>query len=142
MKFSIAEALSIAQKAHEGQKDKAGQPYLRHLMRVMERVRSEEEKIVAVLHDLLEDTAYTAEELQAEGCSSHLIEAIRALTKQKGESYSDFVMRAAQNPLARSVKLADLEDNLDLRRLQQVEGKDLERINKYLKAYHFLKGIE
>jgi len=141
MPFSIAQALKIAQEAHAGQTDKAGQPYLRHLMRVMERVRSEEEKIVALLHDLLEDTPFTAEKLLSAGCPAHLVEAVRALTKKEGEAYADFIARAAQTPLARHVKLADLEDNLDLRRLPQLEHKDLERINKYLKAYHFLKTV-
>ncbi len=136
--FDLTTAIKIAQKAHAEQVDKSGTPYIVHLISVMNRCRTEDEKIVAILHDLLEDTPWTAQDLRHENCPERIIEAIIALSKIEGESYQNFIQRVANNPIAQKVKLADLEDNLDVRRLGKLNEKDFQRINKYLKAYHYL----
>lgn len=139
---NLERAVAIAVKAHQGQKDKYGAPYILHPLRVMARVSSDTEKIVAILHDVVEDTDWTFQQLRKEGFSDEVIRALDCVTKREGEPYEDFVKRSAGNPLARRVKLADLEDNMDIRRLNSVEAKDLERLNKYLKAWRELRGDE
>ena len=131
-------AVKIAVEAHKGQKDKYGAPYSLHPLRVMVRVNSEEEKIVAILHDVVEDTDWTFDDLRKEGFSAEIIDALDCVTKREGEAYEDFVNRSATNSLARRVKLADLEDNMDIRRLETVTPKDMERLNKYLRAWRYL----
>lgn len=134
----LERAVQIAAQAHAGQRDKYGAPYLLHPLRVMDRVRSLPEKIVAVLHDVVEDTSWTFDDLRSEGFPEDQIAALDCLTKRDGEEYPAFVQRSASNPLARRVKLADLEDNMDLRRMGTVAEKDLPRLNKYLKAWREL----
>jgi (p)ppGpp synthase/HD superfamily hydrolase len=136
---TIEDAIALAVTAHKGQRDKSGQPYILHPLRVMFRLESEDARIVAILHDTLEDTDVTSENLRELGYGEHIITALEHLTKQKGESYETFVNRAAQNPLAKQVKLADLEDNMDVRRLSSVSPKDAERLAKYCKAWNQLK---
>jgi (p)ppGpp synthase/HD superfamily hydrolase len=131
-------AIQIAVKAHAGQKDKNGQPYILHPIRVMERVRLPKDKIVAILHDVVEDTPWTPDQLRAEGFSQEILDALDCVTKREGEEYSAFVARSASNPIALRVKLADLEDNMDVRRLPDVKPKDWERLDKYLTAYKSL----
>ena len=101
-----------------------------------------EEKTVAMLHDLLEDTAYTEDDLREEGFPAEIIEAVVCLTKTEGEEYADYVERVCQNKLAARVKLADLKDNMDITRLEKVTDKDFERLKKYHKAYKYLKSLE
>jgi (p)ppGpp synthase/HD superfamily hydrolase len=96
---------------------------------------------VALLHDTIEDTSVTPEYLLEQGFSQDIVDAILSVTKREGESYEDFVKRAAQNPIGRVVKLHDLEDNLDVLRLSEVKSEDAQRLTKYLKAYHFLLGL-
>lgn len=139
MKNNLLEkALAIATKAHEGQKDKAGAPYIFHPVRVSNRCRTDEEKIVTLLHDVIEDTNVTASYLLAEGFPSTIVEAILSVTRNENESYDDFILRSKQNPIGRQVKIHDLEDNMDITRLNQLTEKDLERLNKYLKSYRVL----
>lgn len=133
-------AIRIAVEAHAGQKDKNGQPYILHPLRVMARVLTDEEKIVAVLHDVLEDTPWTADQLQDRGFPSHILQALECVTKRTGEAYDDFITRSASNPIAIRVKIADLEDNMDLRRLPRITPKDQERLSKYLAAHHRLSA--
>jgi (p)ppGpp synthase/HD superfamily hydrolase len=134
-------ALNIAVKAHAGQIQRNGQPYIFHPLRVMARVETEDEKIVAVLHDVVEDTAWTFPQLAEAGFPPHLIAALDCVTKREGEDYSAFVERSASNPIALRVKLADLEDNMDVRRLPEVTEKDRQNLNKYLTAYRHLKTL-
>lgn len=134
-------ALKIATEAHSGQTERNGQPYIGHPRRVMERVATEDEKIVALLHDVVEDTAWTFEQLTKAGFPEHIIAALDCVTKREGEDYSAFVERSASDPIAHRVKLADLEDNMDVRRLTEVTEKDRERLNKYLRAYRYLKEL-
>jgi (p)ppGpp synthase/HD superfamily hydrolase len=134
----LEKAIKIAVEAHQGQTDRYGAPYILHPTRVMARLQTTSEKIVGILHDVVEDTDWTFEKLSAEGYSDVLVEAIKAVTKQEGEEYEAFVRRSAANPLAKKIKLADLEDNMDLRRMPEVTEKDLSRLQKYVKAWHFL----
>ena len=138
----LEKAVSIAVEAHHGQKDKTGAPYIFHPLRVMARVHSDAEKIVAVLHDVVEDTDWTFDRLRKEGFSAEVIQAIDCVTKREGEPYEDFVKRSAANPLARRVKMGDLEDNMDIRRLKSVTPKDAARLNKYLRAWRSLHRYE
>lgn len=134
----LEKALVIATKAHEGQKDKTGSPYILHPIRVSNRCLTDEEKIVALLHDVIEDTNVSASDLLASGFPRNIVEAVLSVTRNEGESYEDFVIRSKQNPIGRQVKLHDLEDNMDITRLRQLTEKDLERLNKYLTAYRVL----
>jgi (p)ppGpp synthase/HD superfamily hydrolase len=131
---TLGRAIAIAAQAHQEQRDKAGAPYILHPLRMMAQLRSEPEMIVAVLHDLIEDTPWTLEQLRAEGFSEDMLTAIDCLTRRDDESYEAFIERAGGNQLARRVKLADLEDNMDLRRVAEVADKDLERLRKYHRA--------
>ena len=124
----------LAAKGHMGQLDKGGHPYILHPTRVMLQCRTTEEKTVAMLHDLLEDTTYTAEDLKQEGFTEEVIAAVVCLTKTEGEDYTVYVERICQNPLAARVKLADLTDNMDLNRLPGLTPKDFQRLEKYLRA--------
>jgi (p)ppGpp synthase/HD superfamily hydrolase len=136
MKPSLLDtAIQIAAEAHAGQKQKNGQPYILHPLRVMARVHGEDEKIVAVLHDVIEDTPWTAEQLQHHGFPPHILKALDCVTKRDGEAYHDFITRSAADPIATAVKIAGLEDNMDVRRLPEITTKDHERLDKYLTAY-------
>ncbi len=134
----LEKAIGIAVEAHRGQKDRYGAPYILHPLRVMGRVETTAEKTIAILHDVAEDTHWTFEELKREGFPDAILTALRCLTKQEGESYEDFVKRSASNSLARRVKLADLEDNMDLRRMPKLNEEDQPRLRKYVQAWVYL----
>jgi len=135
---SLEEAIILAANAHRGQKDKAGAPYILHPLRLMMQMKSETERIAAVLHDLIEDTACSLEELSKAGYSQEILDALDCLTRRHDETYSAFIDRVKENPLAVKVKLADLEDNLNIKRLKTIAEKDLLRLNRYLKAWQSL----
>ena len=138
---TLQRALEIATQAHQGQFDKAGRDYIGHPLRVMEMGKTEEEKIVGVLHDVIEDTDWTFEKLAEEGFSDEVIAALRRVTKiSENENYDDFIDRVKKNPLAVAVKINDLTDNMDIRRLPYLSDKDVKRLKKYLKAYKRLTG--
>ena len=131
-------ALSIAMEAHRGQFDKAGIDYIEHPIFVASQVDSEEEKAVALLHDVIEDSSVTAEELLNAGLPETVVTAVQILSKKKGQDYQTYLENVKSNPLARIVKLADLKHNSDLSRLSSVTDKDLERLEKYKKAIDYL----
>ena len=131
-------ALSIAKKAHKGQYDKAGVDYIEHPLFVASLVDTQEEKAVALLHDVLEDSPYTAEELILAGLPETVVTAVQVLTKKKGQDYQQYLELVKSNPIARCVKLADLKHNSDLSRLATITEKDLERFEKYKKAIDYL----
>lgn len=132
-------SIEIATKAHEGAFDKYGAPYINHVTRVMNMGTTENEKIVGILHDVIEDTHWTFEELEKEGFSKEVIDALKCVTKtSEDENYEEFINRVKINPLAVKVKLNDLRDNLDVKRMPEVLETDLKRINKYLRAYNEL----
>lgn len=138
---TLQRAIEIATEAHKGQFDKAGKDYIGHPLRVMEMGKTEEEKIAGVLHDLVEDTPWTFEALEAEGFSQEIIVALKCVTKlSENENYDDFIERVKKNPLATAVKINDLTDNMDIRRLPYLSDKDIKRLKKYLKAYKKLIG--
>ena len=135
----IERALSIALEAHRGQTDKYGQPYVLHPLRLMQRFRDPELQTIAILHDVVEDSDWTLEQLQDAGFVDRVVGAVDALTRRDEESYEDLIDRAAANSLARQVKLADLEDNMDIRRMKTIADSDRERLNRYRRAYEKLE---
>lgn len=131
-------ALELAVEKHKNQTDKAGNPYILHPLHVMENVNSKEGKIVAILHDIIEDTDITEDYLFKIGLSKRIVDAVVALTRSEDMDYQEYIKNLSSNPLAKEVKLADLEHNMDLKRLPTLEEKDLERNRKYQIAYHYL----
>jgi hypothetical protein len=138
---TIEKALQIAAKAHEGQKDKEGLPYILHPLRAMMSVQGEEAMIVAVLHDVIEDTPVTADDLRQAGFGEEVVAAVLCVTHKQEEPYADYVVRCRGNEIARRVKLADLADNWRLDRVllrpQRLEA-DVARLRKYALSYKFL----
>lgn len=134
----IEDAIALAVQAHRGQKDRAGAPYILHPLRMMFRVETDAEKMAAVLHDVVEDTDWTLDGLRAEGFPEDVVAAVDHLTRREDESYEEFVRRAAAHPVARRVKIADLEDNMDVRRTGTVTEKDVERLTRYVRAWRSL----
>lgn len=132
-------AVALAAAAHQSQFDRAGEPYIFHPLRLMSRASTPEERIVAVLHDVVEDTSWTLEKLSDEGFSDSTLAALDALTKREGETYEAFIDRVLANPLASRVKRLDLEDNLNAARLPSFGPRDAERIDKYIRAYRRLR---
>jgi (p)ppGpp synthase/HD superfamily hydrolase len=139
---TLERAIAIAAEAHAGQIDKAGAPYVLHPLRMMLRMSSIDERIVAALHDVCEDCpGWTFDRLRREGFREHIIEALQSVTKRDGEEYEDFVRRAAANPIGRGVKLADLIDNSDLSRIAAPSERDLQRIEKYRRAIDLISRL-
>ena len=138
----LHKAIKIATKAHKGQTDKYHAPYISHVMRVMDYGKSLDEKIVGVLHDVVEDCPdYNIEYLREQDFPEHILFAIQCLTRypEEVEPYEEFIKRTEKSPLAVAVKMNDLRDNMDLRRInRELTKKDLIRLNKYLKAYRYL----
>jgi hypothetical protein len=138
---TIEKALQIAAKAHEGQVDKEGLPYILHPLRVMAGVEGPEAQIVALLHDVIEDTPVTADDLRREGFGEAIIASVLCVTHHRDEPYADYVVRCKGNEVAWRVKLADLEDNSRLSRtilrLDRIEH-DLARIRRYVLSYKYL----
>ncbi len=136
----LEKALSIALEAHEGQVDKAGKPYILHPLRLMMSLEDEVEMIAALLHDVIEDSDVTNEDLKKAGIPDEAIEIIGYLTKQKNESYEDFIKRISTHKTASKVKLKDIEDNMNISRLETLGQKDLERIEKYHRSLKLLNS--
>jgi (p)ppGpp synthase/HD superfamily hydrolase len=137
---SLERAIAIAVEAHAGQVDKAGTPYILHPLRVMLSLHTNDERIVGVLHDVCEDCpGWDFERLRREGFSEMIIVALASVTKIEGESYEDFVLRAARNPIGRNVKKADLMDNSDISRIAKPTARDHERLAKYARALALLR---
>jgi hypothetical protein len=140
---TLERAIEIAARRHAGQTDKQGLPYILHPLRVMQRVQGDVARMVAVLHDTIEDTGLTADELRAEGFSEEVVAGVVAVTHTKGESYADYVVRCSRSDAARQAKLGDLEDNCRLDRSilrpDRLE-RDFQRIQRYFLSYKFLTG--
>jgi len=134
----LEKALAIALKAHKGQVDKSGQPYILHPIRMMIQLQETKAKVVALLHDVIEDSDITPNKLRREGFDSEIIEAVVCLTKKTKEDYIEYIWRVKKNHLARIVKLADLKDNLDASRLKHILPEDCQRMERYLKAIELL----
>jgi GTP pyrophosphokinase len=137
----IEKAMQVALNAHKSQTDKAGEAYIKHPIRVMRDVENEEEKVVALLHDVVEDSTVSFEDLERR-FSDRIVDAVRAMTKKDDESYSEFIERAKENEISREVKKADIRDNLDLSRLDEVTEEDLQRAKNYHKSLEELSVKE
>ena len=138
---TLERAIAIAAEAHAGKTDKAGAPYILHPLRVMLVVHDAAARIAAVLHDVVEDSPWTLDQLTAEGFAPDVVAAVDALTKREGESYEDFVRRAGRHPIAHSVKLADIADNMDLSRIANPTEADHARMAKYSRARALLESL-
>ena len=132
--FLLERAIKLAVKAHKGQVDRFGQPYILHPLRMMLSVKKNSEKIVALLHDTVEKTTTTYDDLREKGFSGDVIEAVNSLTRRKGEDYDAYISRVSKNSIAVIVKIADLNDNLTESKKRYMARKNLERIRKYKKA--------
>lgn len=137
---TLERAVVIAAEAHSGQVDKAGTAYLLHPLRLMLQMETAEDRIVATLHDVVEDSDWTLQRLRQEGFSEAIIEAIDSVTRRDHEDYEQFVLRAAENSIGRRVKMADLRDNSDLSRIALPTEKDRERVRKYHRALATLES--
>jgi len=138
---TLETAIRIAVKAHAGQKDKEGVAYITHPLRLMAAVDGEDAKIVAVLHDVIEDTTVTLDDLRREGFRDNVLAAVACVTHRRDEPYADYVVGCKSQPLARQVKLADLVDNSRLDRcILRVEriARDFARLHRYVLSYKFL----
>ncbi len=135
---TLERAIAIARRAHAGQEDKAGAPYIDHPLHVMAQVQGEAARMAAVLHDVVEDTDTTLDDLRAEGFPREVIEALALLTHDEAEDYLTYVARVAQHPLATQVKRADLRHNMDLSRLSAPGPGDHARLRRYRRALAIL----
>lgn len=140
----IRKALELACKAHQGQTDKGGQPYITHpltvAMTLMANGYGEDFVVVGLLHDVAEDTEYGLDKIAALGFGSTVMEMLEVLTHDKAIPYEDYIERIANNSMAAIVKMEDLLHNMDLTRLEKVTEKDFERVKKYQRAYDYLKA--
>ena len=133
--MNLDRAIQIAVEAHSGGTDRGGKADILHPIGVMMRCETDEEKIVAILHDVVEDTDWTFEALHEEGFTDTIIEALKTVTKHsEDEHYDEFIQRCLKNEIGRKVKIADLIENLDVTRIGELTNKDIERINKYKRA--------
>jgi (p)ppGpp synthase/HD superfamily hydrolase len=137
---TLERAIEIAVLAHKGQTRKDGSPYILHPLRLMMSVQSTAEKIVAVLHDVVEDTDVSFEQLKGEGFSDEVLDALRLLTHESNVSYDDYISEIAKSDLAKTVKLADLKDNSNTFEIPDLSSRDLERLEKYHRAFKRLNG--
>jgi len=136
----IETSLQIALQAYAGKTDKAGKTYILHPLRIMAKMETEQEMAVALLHDVIEDSSFTAMDLKKAKIPNTVIEAVQCLTKQDNEDYQDFIQRTMSNTLAAKVKKADIEDNINVLRLDSLSDNDLERVTKYHKAWLLLNN--
>lgn len=133
-------AMVLCYKAHEGQMDKGGAPYVFHPFHIAEQMKTEDATVVALLHDVLEDSFYSLEDLKSLGFSDAVCDAVDLMTHKKDMPYMEYIQKIKENPLARAVKLCDLLHNSDITRLDAVREKDLRRIEKYKQAISVLKS--
>ena len=138
----LEKAIELALKYHKGQiKNGTGEEFILHVLRVMIKMDSEDEKISAVLHDIIEKSNCTLDILKEQGFSNKIINTVDALSKRKGEDYSDYIKRVKKDPIAVKVKIADLEDNMDIRNIKDITSIDIEKMNRRKKYYMELKEM-
>ena len=138
MQQLLEKAISIALTAHSGKLDKGGFAYILHPLRVMFAMETTEEKIVALLHDVVEDSTTTLQQLKIEKFSKRILSAVSLLTKDENQPYQEYIIAIKKNPLATKIKLADLKDNMNTRRLKNITDADKKRMKKYKAAYKLL----
>ena len=135
----LEKAIDLALRVHQGQRDRYGRPYILHPLHVMLQMDGEREMMAAVLHDVVEDSDTTLDDLRAEGFPPDVLEAVRLMTHDKSAmSYEAYVLRLKPNRVARKIKLADLQHNMDIRRMDRVRPEDVERLEKYRRAWEIL----
>ena len=142
---TLEDAIALAVHAHRGQRDKYGAPYILHPLRVMHRLgpgATEAQQMAAVLHDVVEDTPFSLDKLRRLGCPGIVLDALDRLTRRKEETYEQFVERILPDALARRVKRADLEDNMEVLRMPAVTAKDAERLARYRAAWTRVTSAE
>ena len=138
----LEHAIAIALHIHSGQTDRYGRPYILHPLHVMLQMESEAEMTAAVLHDVVEDSETTLDDLRKEGFSADVLKAVELLTHDKENTpYEAYVRRLKPNPVARKIKLADLKHNMDVRRMDHVRDNDVARLEKYRQAWEILTEI-
>ena len=135
--MTITKAKELASRYHQGQVDKAGAPYINHPTQVARMVKGKKAKIVAYLHDLLEDTQCQPKEI-LENFSLSVLNAVKVLTRKANQPYKDYILQVRNHPIARQVKIADLKHNLNLMRIKNITKKDVERCKKYISALDVL----
>lgn len=137
---NLDDAIALAVEIHSGQQNRYGEPEILHALRVMLRLEGEIAQMVGVLHDVIEDSDLTLDDLRNKGYAAEIVAAMDGVTRRDNESYDEFVERNLQHPLSRQVRLADLEDKLDLRRLPaDLSGKDVERLRRHRRAWERLR---
>lgn len=138
----LEEAIALAVKAHKGQKkNRSGEPYIMHVLRVMNKGKTEDENIAGVLHDIVEKSTYTITDLRKKGFSKKIVEAVDCLTRRKDESYADYIKRIKKNTLAIKVKISDLEDNMQINTGNNIKNIDLEKLAKHKKYWQELVSL-
>lgn len=143
LKEQLNRAIEIAIEAHSGQLDtNNGRPYIEHPFRVMNAGYTLQEKIVGIMHDIIEDTEWTLEQLIKEGFSPSIVDAVDAMTRRDNESYDEYILRLQKNHIAVRVKINDLSDNMDIKRWDEIQYHELARLQKYLEAYKKLTEKE
>jgi (p)ppGpp synthase/HD superfamily hydrolase len=140
MKNVLGSAIALAASTHEEQMDKGGKAYILHPIRMMMRLRTDDEELmaIAILHDVVEDSELNIRDLMEMGYSMRIIAGVDAMTRKDGETYDEFIKRCALNPDARRVKREDLRDNSDITRLKGLRKKDFERLEKYSRSFIYL----
>ncbi|MBK6371059.1 MAG: phosphohydrolase [Flavobacteriales bacterium] len=141
MEHLLETAIRLAAKVHRGQTDRFGNPYVLHVMRVMMRGHDFEEQVLGALHDILERSSLTEEDILSKGFSPRVVKALRHITRDPAETYEQYIDRVVQDNLAIRVKLHDLADKMDLLHVEQLDPADLKRYNKQLSAYHRMKRL-
>lgn len=136
---TLQDAIGLARQVHHGQVDKAGKPYIEHVLRVVSYLNTADDRIVGALHDVLEKSDYTAESLRSLGYPERIVHAVECLTKRHGEGYDHYISRVKQDEIARRVKVADLKDNMDMARIPVPSAMDWERLAKYQRALQQLR---
>ncbi len=138
----LDKAIALAARIHLGQKDRYGKPYILHPLRVMMKLETAEEKTVGILHDVVENSDLTLKDLDSQGFNEEIVRAVDCISKRDGEKYEDYIERVKGSPLAVTVKLADLEDNMDLRRISEFDDDTYQRLAKYHRARQILKAFK
>ncbi len=135
-------AIKLMYEIHKEQVDKAGMPYVLHPLHVAEEMKDETSTIVALLHDVVEDSNITFDKLSELGFSTNVIESLKLLTHNENDDYFDYIKKIATNPISTSVKLADLKHNSDLTRIDKITDNDILRTKKYKKCIKFLEDVQ
>ncbi|MBK7383022.1 MAG: hypothetical protein IPI81_06750 [Flavobacteriales bacterium] len=141
MEHLLETAIRLAAKVHKGQTDRSGKPYILHVMRVMMRGQDFDEQVLGALHDVLERSELTLDEIEKKGFSPRVVKALDVISRRPEETYEQYIDRVVENNLAIRVKLNDLADKMDLQHVEQLDDSDLKRYNKQLTAYHRMKRL-